>query len=107
MTLSETQIDKFCQSPLGLHLPSNHPSEATTPILGTLTVAFLASLSAFVVHRRDAECAENNRGKTADWKELLVGSDRRISFLVLFMTPAARRFKASLFLGLVGVWAVE
>jgi hypothetical protein len=60
-----------------------------------------------LVHRRDAECAEKNQGKTADWKELLVGLDRRISFLVLIMTPAAHRFKASLFLGLLGVSAVE
>jgi hypothetical protein len=31
----------------------------------------------------------------------------RISFLVLVTTPAARRSKASLFLGLLGVSAVE
>jgi len=49
MTLSETQIDKFCHSPLRLHLPSNCPSEATTPILGTLAPAFLASLSAWFI----------------------------------------------------------
>jgi hypothetical protein len=60
-----------------------------------------------LVRRRDAECAEKNQVKTADWKELLVGSDRRISFLILMMTPAVRRFKASLFLGLLGASAVK
>jgi len=60
-----------------------------------------------LVHRRDAECAEKNQGKTVDLKELLVGLDRRISFLLLIITPAVRRFKASLFLGLLGISAVE
>jgi hypothetical protein len=43
MTLSETQIDKFCQSPLVSIVPSKRPLEAATPILGTLASAFLAS----------------------------------------------------------------
>jgi len=43
MTLLETPIDIFCQSPLVSVHPSNHPPDAATPILGTLAAAFLAS----------------------------------------------------------------
>jgi hypothetical protein len=46
MTFSETQIDKFCQSAFVAITPSNRQSDAATPILGTLAVAFLASASA-------------------------------------------------------------
>jgi hypothetical protein len=106
MTLSETQIDKFCQSPLGLHLPSNHPSEATTPILGTLTPAFLASLSAWFTAETPST-PRRIREKRQTGKNYSSAQTFRISFLVLITTPAARRSKASLFLGLLGVSAVE
>ena len=46
MTLSETQIDKFCQSPLVSIFPSNRPSDAATPIFGErLSLLFLRPLA--------------------------------------------------------------
>src|ERR1700730_1472517 len=43
MTLSETRIDKFCQSLFAPITPSNRQPDAATPLLGTLAAAFLAS----------------------------------------------------------------
>jgi len=45
MTLSETQIDKFCQSPPTSNFPPNCLSDAATPSLGTLNPAFPAFVS--------------------------------------------------------------
>src|ERR1700687_5665825 len=56
MTLSETRIDKFCQSPpIRVH-PSNRLSDAATPILGTLAFAFLASTCACFFRRAWQPC---------------------------------------------------
>jgi hypothetical protein len=67
MTLSETQIDKFCQSRFRLNLPSDHPPEATTPILGTLTAAFLASVSALKFIAETPGAPRKIRANGTDW----------------------------------------
>src|SRR5437660_1969882 len=107
MTLSETQIDKFCQSPLRLHLPSNHPSEATTPILGTLNFVFLASVSTLYF---TAETPSAPR-KISEKRQIqaLVGSDRRIFISRCHDGRAAgsRPCFSSLLLGELGVSAVK
>src|SRR5258706_7381240 len=106
MTFSETQIDKFCQSPLRLHLLQTTRQKPQLPYWERSPSLFLHQflLCSSPPRRR---VRQEKSGKKADWKELPVGSDRRISFLVLIVTPAVCRFKASLFLGLLGVWAVE